>query len=368
VISTTSQLAAIIKAGGAQIRYVADVIVDGTRVLKDQPIGFSLTQDGTARVRSQATATLVYSDQLGQSIAPSTLTSWMTPYATFLNVSVIYQVGAFIERIVVGYFKVTDVDDPTETKVNLAVLGRVITVGSSVSLTLADAFHITDLEKFQTTTSPTSTGVWDEIASLTGLPVVRNITDATIPSTVAYSQNRLDAVIALAAVLGGIPYVDNLNRVQIQPNAWPSQSGSLTIGAGGSVIDVSPDALTDQGICNIVVGSGVAADQTPIFVTATLTSGPLRYGGPFGRVPYFATLPPSVVDTASAQAFVNSLLPQVSTVPAGMFEVTCVPDPRREVGDVVSFQRMDATLVGRIVKKTLSDKGPMVLSMAVNSA
>lgn len=365
MISTSSELADVIAAGGAQARYVCDVIVDGMRKLRDAPLdSFTLSQDATARIVSQGSATFTYSDEIGQSIVPEDLTSWLTPFATYINVSLVYDVGLFEERIVIGRFKLTGVTNPSETKVRVA--GRIITIGSSVNLNFADAFEVTDREAFPAPTSPTNTSAWAELAAITGLPVVKNVADVVIPTTFTYSSNRLDGGIALANVLGGIPYLTPANQIQIMPNTWPAKSDPLTVGSEGTIVGVAPADLTDQGIYNQVVGIGTDANQNPIYVTAQLTTGPLRYGGPFGRIPYIVQLPASIVDVPTAQAYVNALLPLFSTVPAAPFVISCLLDPRREIGDVFDFTRLGETLTGRVQKKQINGLDPMTLTVMVN--
>jgi cell wall assembly regulator SMI1 len=138
------------------------------------------------------------------------------------------------------------------------------------------------------------------------------------------------------------------------------------MGPDGTIIQVRPDDLTDDGIYNQVVVTGQDTAQNPIYADSKLTAGPLRYGGPFGRIPYKASSQ-FLVTLAQAQAYADALLPQVSGLRAATYVITCVPDPRREVGDVIPFQKDDEDLVGRITKLALADSGPMTLTVQVQS-
>lgn len=365
MITTDEDLAEVIRSGGYVRDFVADVIVDDERVLSDIPLAScELKSDGNAKVRTQGTAVLVYSDELGRSVVPEDLTSWLTPYATVLNVSYRVSLNGIVWKVLQGTLKVAAVGDPQETRVLAG--GRLLTVGSRVKLTLADAFRVTERERFIAPSSPASLdSVWDEIANLTNLPVQRNVADAAIPRSITYQESRLDAVHDLGAVLDGVPYVNPDGEVTIQPNQWPAESEPLRVGPDGTIVDVTPNTLTDEGIYNQVVVRSHENDQTAILATAELETGPLRYGGPFGRVPYFASSQ-FITTPEQAAEYAANLLPRVSSQPAAQFTIQCAPDPRREVGDVVPFESRDGrAFVGRIVERTLSSSGPMTLKVLV---
>jgi hypothetical protein len=365
VITVTSQCASIIRSGGFFHEIIGDVIVDGDRKLTEVSLpGCEITQNRNAKIRTQATARLEYSDELGQTVVPKDLNSWLTPYATYMNIFSRISAGGFSEKILRGTLKVIGVKDPRESRVK--VNSQWLSIGSSVVLTLADAFVVTDRERFPVASSPSSlASVWAEIGNVTGLPLLRNVVDTTIPRAVTYQESRLDAIFDLAQTLGGTPYVNTFGQVTIDPDAWGTATELLTIGPDGTVIEVLPDELTDEGIYNQVVVRTYGTDQVGILATAQLTSGPLRFGGPFGRIPYFASSQ-YITTPAQAQAYANSLLPKVSTSPASVYMITCLPDPRREVGDVVPFMKDETLLTGRIQELKLADTGPMTLKVLVD--
>lgn len=363
MIRGTDALSRIVASGGFRYEFVADVIVDGQRVLEDAPLSScELRSDGNAKVRTQGTATLTYSDSMGRSIIPEDMTSWMTPYATFLNVSVRVSAGGYSEKVLRGNLKVVDVSDPVDHRTPFQ--GRLLSVGSRLTLGLADRFAVTDRERFSAPFGPSDlTSTWAEIGRLTGLPLTRTVPDAPIRRAVTYKENRLDAVFDLASILGGIPYVTADGKVAIQPDAWPAPSEPLTMGPDGTVVDTTPANLSDEGIYNaVVVRSHDASDI--ILATATLAEGPLRYGGPFGRVPYFVSSE-FVTTEWDAIDYARTELAKVSQVPAMTYAITCVPDPRREVGDVVPFAYNGRDLLGRIQEVVLPSSGAMTVKVTV---
>jgi hypothetical protein len=366
MITASDELASVIAAGGFSRHYVADVIVDGVRVLTDVPLAScELTSRGSAQIRNQGSAVFHYSDELGTSIIPEDLTSWLTPYATYLNISMRVAVGDFSEKVLRGSFKIVGVSDPSDQTISLA--GRLITLNSKVRLRLADAFAVTQREDFPAPGGPASlTSVWDELGRVSGLALLRNVTDAAISREVVYQQSRLTALFDLARILEGAPYVNPAGQLTLQPDVWGAETEPLLVGESGTITRVNPDDLTDEGIYNQVVVRSFAEDQTVVLATAEVEDGPLRYGGPFGRIPYFASSE-FVTTEVDAQAYADSLLPKVSSVRAAPYLIQCLPDPRREVGDVVPFTTTSGLeLVGRIDEITLPDTGLMAMKALID--
>lgn len=366
MIDVSDDLPAVLQAGGFTRSFVANLVVDGETVLEDVPlVGCEVSSDGTARIRGQVSATLQYSDEIGQSVVPETLTSWLTPYASYLDVSMRIATGGFSEKVLRGTYKVIGVGDASAKRVTVGP--RIVTLGSSVKLTLADAFRVTDREDFPVPSGPSSLlSAWAEIGLLTGLPLYRNVADSPIIRAVTYQENRLDAVFDLASILGGTPYMSPLNQVTIQPDVWGSPTDEIMMGPDGTATAIDIDDLTDDNIFNQVVVRSHDDTQSIVLATAQIATGPLRYGGPFGRIPYFASSQ-YVTTPAQAQAYANSLLPQVSAQPATPYSISCLPDPRREVGDVVPFEKDGRTLLGRIQSLKLPDRGLMTMKVLVNN-
>ena len=364
MIEVSAELDAVLNAGGFTHYYEADVIVDGEVVLTGLRLNAcQLDGDADRQVLTQGAATVVYSDELGRSIAPEDFSSWFNPYTTYLSLSLVIAAGGgFLEKVLRGVVKVVAVGDQREHFVS--VNDTLLTVGSSIRVRLADAFHVTQAETFPSPSAPPElTSTWAEIQRVTGLGVLRNVADAAIPRTVAYQASRLDAVFNLGTLLGGRPVVSRDGLVVILPDEWGDPVGRLQIGADGLVQAVSPAEWSDAGIFNeVVVRSHDDAQQT-VLAVARVLSGPLRYGGPFGRRPFIYSSE-LITTEADAQAFADAELPRVSALPAQDYAIQCAPDPRLEVGDVIEFQdTRGAELTGRIVSQTLP--GPGLMSLTV---
>lgn len=363
MITASTQLAQAVEDGSFTSGYVADLIVDGQIVLRDVELSGELISDGGALILTQGSLTLAYTDDLGRSVVPSDLTSWLAPFASFLDVSYRVTNRIFSEKVLRGRLKVIGVSDPKER--NIRFQDRLITVGSSVQVKLADAFHTINKERFETPSQTADlTSAWGELGRLTGLPLSRSVPDATIPRAVVYEENRLDAVGAIADLLKGIPYATPAGELSIAALEWGDVVATLTMGPGGRVSKASADDLSDDGIFNKVIVRSWDDDQATVLASAQIATGPLRWGGPFGRVPTF--LSSEFVKTIDqAQEWANRTLPEVSTMNAVSYNIQCAPDPRLEVWDVIEFEKDGITHVGRITKITLPSRGLMSLVVSV---
>jgi hypothetical protein len=365
MIAASKRLGEAVAEGGFSSMYVADLIVDGQVKLKDVPIPGELVSDGGAKILTQGTVLFSYSDEIGQSVIPEDITSWLAPFASFLDIS--YKVtleNVFTEKVLRGRLKIVGVSDPQDRRIRFQ--DRILTVGSTVRLKLADLFYVTDRERFVTPGGPQpGATAWGEIGLLTGLPLdKRDVADKAITRAVTYEENRLDALGDLASILDGTPYITPAGAVAIALSAWGEPVVSLGMGGTGTIVRADPDDLSDAGVYNQVVVRSWDDQQATVLATAQVESGPLRYGGPMGRIPIFASSQ-HVTNEAQAHAYANDLLPQVSTLPAVTYTIQCAADPRLEVFDVIDFTKDDAPYTGRIQKITLPGTGDMTLVVSV---
>lgn len=362
-IDVSASLDQLLDAGtGFSRRYVVDVIYDGQRVLQSIPVsGAAFTSDSTNQVRGGFTCTFAYSDELGETVIPTDLTSWLAPYGTILDVSLVISNGYLTENVLLGSFLITGAGGGTYATTKYGA--RELVVGSSIHLTCLDLFHRTGKEPFEVPTGPGQlASCWQEMANVTLLPVNRNVADVAIPDATTFDSDRLNTVFALGTLLGGIPFMNRYAQIEVMPTVWPAAGPALKTGPFGLAVDLSPADLTDDGIFNAyaVTTQDSTSNQTSILAEAFVAAGPLRYGGPFGRRATTADAPLSVIDGPTATAFANAQLPGVSTVGAATWSFTAIPDPRRQVGDVLPFTGRDGiTRTGRIQSLAIPDTGAM---------
>lgn len=127
------------------------------------------------------------------------------------------------------------------------------------------------------------------------------------------------------------PYDDVNDRVVL----------TLTEGENGTVV-AAPRSGTRDGVYNAVKASGEDnGDTAPVSAVAYLTTGPFRWNGPFGNVPYFYSSP-LLTTAAACQSAAKTRLANLQ-VTASAVTVEAAPDPRVQVGDVVELVQTDQT-------------------------
>jgi hypothetical protein len=133
----------------------------------------------------------------------------------------------------------------------------------------------------------------------------------------------------------------------------------LTMGTRGTVMQVQT-GLDSTYLSNEVVGTYQDNDGTPIYAWAYVGTGPLAIDGPFGAVTAYDT-DQTVTTQDAANARVRQVLLQLLLAQTNRVTVTCLFDPRAEVGDVSTLTGPQAvkpdgtlsdplwTIAGRIV-------------------
>lgn len=350
--------------GSFNKRYVMDVIANGARVLQDAPITApQFTDSGTAQVQSTGSCTLVYKDDFAKSVAPSQIGDTFAPFGTQLAIYSLVTVGpALTERTLLGVYLITDTPKIITTRAVFA--GNVIARGDLIDLTFSDLFAGVQKDRFDTPGAATDkSSVWNEYQRLTGLPVTRTVTDAAIPASVAYQEDKLQACYDLATVLDTVAYMTPDGTASMRPNVWPAAVDSLwsnaardsqgnTVG-GGTLVDVVP-RLSNSDVYNAVVVRGTdPSGGTIVLATAEVTDGPLRVRNPDGslspyrRVPYYYTSQ-YITTQAQAQAYADKQLARVSKLRSLTYDLTEAFNPLREVGDVLNVYRLGDAFVCRI--------------------
>lgn len=173
------------------------------------------------------------------------------------------------------------------------------------------------------------------------------ITDAPIPRSITYGTSLTQAIADLAALVGCVP--------QMSPDG---ALGLISINAGAPVWKVSVSAEEvpllgwtrsgdRTGVYNGVVSAGASVDGTPLQGVAHLSSGPLRWAGPFGQVPFgqnnaLLTTPNSAKKDAASKL---RLLSATQTV---VITITCPANFALQTFDVLTVELPDRSFPGVI--------------------
>jgi len=173
---------------------------------------------------------------------------------------------------------------------------------------------------------------------------------------------RTDAIGDLLDMLSAASRVGGDGSLQVVPRtgAGPIVGGSVgpvwTVQGGDTGALISCDReLNDTGVYNAATSRNATTDgASPLVGRAYLQSGPLAYGGPFGKVPIFHQAIATTQDGVNSDA--QSYL--ATTAAAGMVDlaVSCLAHPALQVHDVVTILAPtvagDQPLTGRVVAKS----------------
>lgn len=367
---STTTLPDILRLGSFQKWYEADVWYDGEVRLSNVPItNVQITEDESRAIKAQGGCTLVWTDDYGQSILPVSPGDLFAPFGCELAIFAVISVGSNVERIPMGWFQIVDVptmrDQTMFFSKALGIYGGLtLTSGSVLELRFMDRMIQVSNDKFDVPSAPSQlTSVWDEIARLTGLQVDRSpIADAAISRNVVYEEEKLDAVLDLADILGGIPYMAPDGTLTMRTKVWPAAAvDTLRRGDTGTIVDIGKGMSSDQ-IYNTVVFRGQDAAQGTVLARAEILEGALRVRNDDGgrspahrRVTFRSN--PFVTTNAQAQTYVNSELARVSSLRAVQWPIQEIWNPLREVGDVVNVVDEQGTTVLCRIQTISRDEG-----------
>lgn len=190
----------------------------------------------------------------------------------------------------------------------------------------------------------------------TGLPVVLH---SSLSSRYTGSRSwerggsRVDAWNELMTAWGAVSYIDPDTRAMVARAPY-SRAGtpalSITDGVAGSVVDVSSGGGPEEGPPNGVVASSAPEDgSVPITSTVTVSTGPRRWGGPYGRRPAFFASPLLTTWTAVDRAARTRL----ASLQAEAWDLTAdqLSCPATQPGDLINVtsDRHHTNVVGQAI-------------------
>lgn len=354
--------------GSTKPRFKMDVWRDGVLLAEDVPFSDgSLTITAGQAIRSRLTASIT--DTEGD-LAPTRLDSPLAPYGSEVNVQAGLLLGQQVELVSLGWFPLVQADTeemwtpysrPDEP-------GRIyrVTRGRTTPIEGADRSQLVSEDRFQVATQPSKPTVLAEIAYLLRgvIPwkAPNGFPDARVPKNVTYQDDRLAAVQTLADVVNAEFVIgpDGVGTLQLSALTDPVWTvGSFTKAS-------MKRSLSRDGMYNGVIYRGQTSDQRVIQGSAVITSGPLAWNGPFGRVPYFASS-----DFLDTQAKVNAAArTRLANLVAGRTQEVLVETKANfalETGDTVLLETPNGSTPARVTEIAWRlGPGSMNLKLAVN--
>lgn len=194
----------------------------------------------------------------------------------------------------------------------------------------------------------------------------------------SWQQERGDALNELCTQLGGTTpgslagyewYADPEGRFHIDPLPAvipPTAPVAWIVDQGDQGVLVERTATVDRtNVYNgIVVTSEPVGGVMPAYGDAYQASGDLAWGGPFGKVVQFYT-GQHVNTTAAAEALADNLLAN-SVSEARSCQVTCVPNPKLRLSDVVRLfagEHLDEMTYIQNMSMPLDPESPMTMTL-----
>ncbi|QGH74505.1 minor tail protein [Arthrobacter phage Kuleana] len=252
--------------------------------------------------------------------------------------------------------------------------------GASVPVTAEDQTVRLLLDEFVTPEQPPSGSptVVSEITRIVGdvVPLIfTDVANEAVPAAVTYEGPRIDAVMDLAARAGARLRMTGDGELEVYT---PVTSPVWTVAGGPDGVLINIDRQQDVAVLanvGIVRGEYKAKDSTGQDVTKPLTGisqvreGPLRVGGPHGKVT--RALESKILNTqAAVDKAASTLLTNYLGSLTLDLEVTCLPNPALQVGDWVTVThpvvgQSALPLNGEVLKMKMGSDGSAVGAMVL---
>lgn len=332
----------VLADGLYDVAWAADLIYDGVpRAQNLALLDPSFSWDAGAQIQGKGSCGILWDDALAQitrTIVPRDIGDMFSPFGAELQVDVLISAGSFVERVSMGRFVLDSVPSAVEYAIAHPLGGEPVVVESTVRLDLADYFLRISRDSHAFPTSPKSTSMWDEAQRLTGLPVFRSVPDRTLPTTITYDEDRLDALEKVFGPSNAWPALTPSGALTARPKTWPDPVGRIE-----RVLD-APLEMRSENVYNRVVVEGKNPDSSgPVLrAVAEITDGFLRTRNADGsRSPFggntFEYRSDMLTTQQACQTYADELLPQVSRIRSVTRRLVEPFNPIRELGDVYVF-------------------------------
>jgi hypothetical protein len=176
------------------------------------------------------------------------------------------------------------------------------------------------------------------------------LVDRSVPSGINYDDDRLASLNAVLDAWPAVGYINNEGDLYVTATAVdPTPVLTLSTEADGTVIE-AVGSSSREGTYNAVVARGTASDGTTVQgIVAYDTTSARRYGGDFNPLPvpyYFES--PLLTTAAQATAAARTRMDNIMRQTAKSYEVTMVPNPALQAGDVVGLETSNISDVGTV--------------------
>ncbi len=303
---------------------------DGTLREPSLPVStWSVGWDGADKTLVQGKASITVTDPTGR-LAPWGFDEPLSAAGSRLLLT--FRCG--VEAVDLGWFTVSD-NQPTEQWRIVGPNLQWVSGGASIPVQADDlTLEIQDSEFIAPEAPPTGATVVSEIRRLlAGLcPVIfTGVTDAPVPASIVYKDDRLAAVQDLARVVGARYRMTGNGSLEVFPLTKTAPVWTVQGGDTGALVSLNRQQSRKDLINGVLSTSNDPSLE--IRALATIQAGPLRWDGPLkrklARHNAIATTRDGV--QADAQTYLNN----TATLKTIALTVLCVPHPGVQTGDWV---------------------------------
>lgn len=277
-----------------------------------------------------------------------------------------------VESVDLAWLTVSD-NQPTE---QWRIVGPKLTWvsgGASIPVQADDlTLLIQDAQFLAPEAPPSGATVVSEIRRLlVGIcPVIINtaVVDAAVPASIVYKDDRLAAVQDLARVVNARYRMTGNGSLEVFPLTKTAPVWTIQGGDGGALVSLNRQQ-TRRDLINGVVSTSTDP-SLEIRALSTVTAGPLRWDGPFGRK---ITRHNAIANTQTGvQADADTYLANTATLKTVSLTVMCKPHPGVQTGDWVRVAQptikgaaypLDGIVTAVQLKGSTSGVDPMQLTV-----
>jgi hypothetical protein len=302
------------------------------------------TMDWSYGRSAHGQGTFVVADPSGD-ITPWAMTDPLGPGGSRLLVTYVFGVSGM--RVPMGWWRVRRTIPNSAYRIYQTSDGpRRTWAGGSLSIRADEITCLIDMARLDAERPVGPTCIEEVrrlVRDLMPVRVVGDVVDGPLPSLLIYDDSRVSAVNDTLSAIDAEARAGADGSLEIVPRFGVGPVWDVHGGDSGVLINVS-HALSDEGVYNAVISHGQTEEGAQIVGRAYITTGPMRWGGPFGQVPMFhnaIATSQAGVDSDAASMLANRVA--TGTVP---IEVTCLTHPGIQIYDRLAL--LTPTVAGDI--------------------
>lgn len=206
------------------------------------------------------------------------------------------------------------------------------------------------------------------MAGICPVTIAPGVTDQTVPASIVYKDDRIAAVQDLARSVNARYRMTGSGSLEIYPLTKTAPVWTVVGGDGGALVSLN----REQNRADLINGVVSTSNDPSLEVRAlaTVTAGPLRWDGPFGRKIARHNAIATTQDGVRQDA--QTYLENTATLKTVSLTVMCTPHPGIQIGDWVRVAQptingaaypLDGIVTSVQLKGSTSGVDPMQLTV-----